>query len=490
MTSENSAHKDAEVSVTKDGERTSGSSLNLELPIRRSPKVSNAPETKSSDGITQELVSDGKDQQQTKENDAKRSPRPLNSGLVRQESTVEASKPLARIPIHTHIRLGREEASQSPRNQLQKSQRQDELGQESARGIEGADTVVAPIIPTSPLHHRKHTNFQHSPTKSAHSAKANVKDPDSPLSRRWPHHLAEAPAHPSSHKRPSSTHIDSRSSNENKKARLEKQGSLGINKEDEELIEEEIRRAKRARRMSERGDHHGATAEYQEIHKIRDRRNSIKTRVHGRTSWQPTGPGSKAGPERQRDTRAGPWKVTDLPRNSPLNNVIHSAGVVEEAVQTRLKFRVVEGQLTQEKARYGSASPKVVSELHALNDKLAALNRQRAEIKQDAHRMDAFRRGDNVPPRTLAVPPTADDWKDRLTLCYEVVNRSAEPWHVKMENANSESGMASAEEAAVVQQRVAGENERLKVGGAKGRNPAMRPPRQLRFALTGIETLL
>ena len=420
---------------------------------------------------------------------------------MRQESLVEASKSLPHSSNHNHVVLGQEDTLRSCGNKIQNSQTQGDLFQQPARAVQyDAKSVVATLVPAPPLNHRKDDNARLPRVELPRSAKANVKTPAPLLNSRWPHDLVDTPAQLASHKRPSSTDVDSRSSNENsKKPRLEKHDGFDVDKETEELIEEEIRRAKRAKRRSKRGDSQSAVAEHEEIRKLSERRNNIKSKLPSRLTWQLAAQWSKPGSLRKMDTEGGPGKVARLPRSSPLNNVINFAGLEEETVQTKIKLRLAESQLLQEKARHGYPSQKVVAQIRALDEKLAALKKQRSQIREDSHRMDAFRRdaktlqfrdeeSKNATPRSPPLFPASDGWKERLILCYGAVERS-EPRYVTMKNAKGESGTVSAEEGPGIKHEVVDE-ESLKIAGAKARDPVISPQRQVRFALTGVETLL
>ena len=201
------------------------------------------------------------------------------------------------------------------------------------------------------------------------------------------------------------------------------------------------------------------------------------------------------------DTGNSPGNMANLPRNSPLNNIIHSASLEEEMIQTKIKYRLAESQLIQEKARRGYASKEVVARVQALSGKLAAMNKRRSEIGNDVYRMDAFRRddanasrlrdedmksiGSKIPPFSTA----SNEWKSRLTLCYEALERT-EPWYETVKRVKSESGTLSGEAEPTIKQESTDEQEMLGVNGVEDGKLATPSQCLVRFALTDVETLL
>jgi len=190
-----------------------------------------------------------------------------------------------------------------------------------------------------------------------------------------------------------------------------------------------------------------------------------------------------------------------VPQDSPLGNVIHSATLHEQIVQARIKYNIAQKQLLDEKATRGTPSKAISARVHFLNETLASLHRKRNEISNDADRMASFRRSDlrglqrdaedltRTVPESPPLSPTDSEWRNRLTLCYEAVESTKSlREHVRI--MERESATLSEEEEPMIKQEHSDENRLWSAEKIGARVPTRAQQRQVRFALTDVETCL
>lgn len=324
------------------------------------------------------------------------------------------------------------------------------------------------------------------------------------FNRTWEHDRAGVHLKLLPQKRPSDQDIWN-SSKEEKKPRLEKQNGFDLDKQTNKLVQEEVvQRGKRAEQLWHNDNGHNTTAEHEKIRKLSNQRNEMRSQLLGKPHRPLSASTIPSGPTRDRLAAKIPQQMPSLPQSSPLNNVINSATLNEEIVQTRIRFNLAQQDLIDEKARRGTASKALSAQVTALNKKLAALHRERTEINDDTARMNAFRRRDlegyrldvgasmQATPKSPPVSPLSpsdSEWKNRLSLCYEALERT------KLENnevkvAKRESGTLSGEENPVIKQEKSDQNVLWRVDSAGDKVFPMPPRRQVHFALTDMETCL
>jgi hypothetical protein len=286
-----------------------------------------------------------------------------------------------------------------------------------------------------------------------------------------------------------------------KKPKLEKHNGSDLDRPTDRLIQEEAQRSKRARQLSDSGNGHDATAEYKKIRELSNRRKEIQSQVGsqrpGPLATPPTGPRSSSDQE----AFSGAFsQMSIVPQNSPLGNVIHSATLHEQTVQAKIKFKIAQNQLLEEKAARGAPSKATTARVRSLNETLAFLHRRRNEIGNDANRMEAFRRSDRghqhgaedltrTTPDSPPLSPTDSEWRNRLTLCYEAVE-SPKSLREHIQIRASESATLSEEEGPIIKQEHSDENRLWSIGKIGHRVRTRAQQRQVRFALTDVETCL
>ena len=374
-----------------------------------------------------------------------------------------------------------------------------------ARGVRFDVPAVSPTpVPSLSLNHLQCTNPSPRRRGSISEAVHKSTSHTSLFNRRWEHDRADVHLKLLPQKRPSDQDIWN-SSKKEKKPRLEKHDGFHLDKQTNKLIQEEvIQRGKRAKQPSDSDNGQDATAEHEKIRKLSNQRNEMRSQLLGKPHRPLSASTIPSGPTRDRLAAKIPQQMPRLPQSSPLNNVINSATLNEEIVQTRIKFNLAQKDLIDEKARRGTASRTLSAQVTALNKKLAALHRKRTEINDDTARMNAFRRCDlegyrlevgaltQTTPKSPPVSPLSpsnSEWKDRLSLCYEALERT------QLENneakaAKKESTTLSGEENSVIKQEKKDQNILWRVEAAADKVFPMPPRRQVHFALTDIETCL
>ncbi len=359
------------------------------------------------------------------------------------------------------------------------------------------------LVPSLPLRDMQCTNPRPRCKGSTSETVHNSTSPTSLSNRPWDHDRADFPLKLLSQKRPSDQDIWI-SSKKEKKPRLDKHEGFDVDKQTNKLIHEEIQRGKRAKQILDRGNGHDATAEYEKIRKLSNQRNEMRSQLLGNPHRPLSASITPASPTRDRLAAKIPQQMPALPQSSPLNNVINSATLNEEIVQTRIKFNLAQKELIEEKVKRGTASRAISARVTALNKKLAVLHRKRAEINDDTARMNAFRRCDlegyrldvgalaQITPKGSLVSPLSPsdrEWKNRLSLCYEALQRA------KLDNddvraVNRECETLSDEDNAVIKQEKPERNILWRVEAAGDKVFPIPPRRQVHFALTDIETCL
>jgi hypothetical protein len=359
---------------------------------------------------------------------------------------------------------------------------------------------AAPLRATSVTSCTRGANSQISRAKSIPKKTSRSTSFSSLANKRWSHDLAERPGKITPQKRSSTLDVTNHSGSENKRPKVDKNDRFELEKHGEKLFQEEIQRGKRARQLSDSGDSRGATAEYEKIRKLANQRNEIRSRLLGK----PRGPlATQTNPFSSSKLTLGhqPQQTLCLPHNSPLNNVINSASLQEQIVQAKVQFNIAQNQLIEEKAKHGCASKAVLARVTSLNGTLAALNNRRCEIRNDADRMDVFRRfgptgyrggAEHLTQSTPKSPPLSpidSEWKNRISLCYEAV-KGSEHWHNAVKHIKNKSTTLSAEDEPMIKRETFDQKWSPKNEDAEIRGTPMPQRRQVRFALTDIETFL
>jgi hypothetical protein len=187
-----------------------------------------------------------------------------------------------------------------------------------------------------------------------------------------------------------------------------------------------------------------------------------------------------------------------VPQDSPLNNVIHSATLHEQIIQARIKYNIAQKQLLDEKAIRGVPSKAILARVRFLSQTLASLHEKRNEVSNDTDRMDSFRRSDlrdnqrDVKDLTTPESPPGSakdsEWRNRLTLCYEAVDSTkSSRGHI---HAMERESITLPEGRSMVKQKHSDENRLLSIDKTGERVPTRAQQRQVRFALTDVETCL
>ncbi len=359
------------------------------------------------------------------------------------------------------------------------------------------------LVPSVPLKDMQCTNPRPRCRGSISETMHKSISPTSLSNRLWEHDRADLSLKLLPQKRPSDQDISIIPKKE-KKPRLEGDEGFSLDKQINELIQGGIQQGKRAKQLPDRGNGHKPTAEYEKIRRLSNQRNEMRSQVLGKPHRPPSASTTPAGPNRDRLAAKILPQVSSLPQSSPLNNVINSATLNEEIVQTRIKFNLAEKDLIDEKAKRGTASRAISARVTALNKKLAALHRKRTEINNDLARMNSFRRCDleryrpdtgamtqTTPKGSLVSPlsPPDSEWKNRLSLCYEALQRT------KLDNnnvraVNRQSETLSEEDNPVIAGRKLERDILWRVEAAEDKVFPIPSRRQVHFALTDIETCL
>jgi hypothetical protein len=488
--------------------------LEVQRLIRRSLASSNNAISGSSGELEEKKAKRHEDDHQHQIASELRSPGSHKSNSVRHESMDRASKPLPRNPNYTPLGLSRRSASQSGGKRVQNPRTPSDLLLRPARPLPStAPPLAVASVPSDALGHRNDANARLPRAKSAHSAMPKSTLSSDVFSRRWTHDLADLPAQPTLYKRPSSADIGSHSINENKRPRLGKHDDgFDFGKETDKLIQEEIQRSEQAKHSSGNGNNRETAAQHDKQRKLSVQ--GMDSQLNILSGARRVVQSHTVSSSHNRNTGSSVLQKASLPRNSPLNNIINSASLEEDIVQARIKFRLAETQLLQEKDRYGYASRQVSARVTALNEKLACLHKRRSQIQNDAQRMSAFRRdaakawrsrdgGYNTitPERQSPYPPPpspasyqrptfgSNEWNRHLHSRYDAFVMS-EPWYEDSKRVNSESGTLSAEEGPMIKHERADKQELSGTGGTEDWKLKTTPRRQVRFALTDVETFL
>jgi hypothetical protein len=318
--------------------------------------------------------------------------------------------------------------------------------------------------------------------------------------QRCSNDLADVPVNVTPQKRPSPSN-GTTSFYDEKKPRLQTHDDSDLDKRSKNLVEEEIWRSELARKFSDSGESQRATAEYEKVRKLSNQRKEIGSWLLGQPHRPSATQRKSSRFKKKRHRRHGPLQMPCLPTNSPLNNVINSATLQERRVQARLKFKLAQKQLEDEKLRQGFGSKETLARVKVLNETLATLNKAHGEISKDADRLEEFRRPNpwghklgieesmQTAPTSPPQSPSDREWKNRLTLCYETLQR-IEPWCEDRKNEKCNSATLSTEEEPMIKQQPIDQDGLAIVDGAGYQALAMPPPRHAQFALTDVETLL
>lgn len=466
--------------------------------IRASPKVSDSGETESLASVADELGKLTKIDHQNQRSAEFLTSTSKDLSSKDNESTTTSSKPLPRNPNHTPLGLNRNVASG---HQTRTSDTTSDHFKQPARPVRySAPAVVATHVLNRPAKNTPCSSPGDRGAESLSEAVHKSASSNSLATRGWTHDVADDSVKLTPQKRISAPDILSTSKNANKKPRLETCDGFDLDKQTEKLIQEEIQRGKRARQFSDSGNGHNATAEFEKIRTLSYQRKEIRSQLLGQPHRPLATHSTAFRSSRDRPLGRGSHQMPILPQDSPLNNVINSAMLHEQIVQAKLKFNLAQKQLLEEKRR-GTASRAISARVRAWNETLAALNKKRKEIWKDVDRMDSFRRcdlrgyGRDAGDLTRTTPPspppslTDSDWKNRLTLCYEGLER-AKPRHEAGKNMKRESATLSVEEETMIKQEASDQNSLWRVGEAGDRVSATVQRRQVRFALTDVETYL
>jgi len=477
-------------------------SPSVNLTIRASLKASGTDVTDSSVEVAEDLAKPTKVDHQSQQNGVCPFADQAPNGESK-ESTVVSNKTVGQNPKYTPLELNPRFTPYSCQDQARSSDMNHDCFQRPAPPVRfNAPAVVATPVPNPVLQHTQSVGPRLRQVESSHSAMPRSASFSSSVNNRWTPDLADVPAKITPQKRHSTPDNSKTSENGNKRPKLERRDDFDLDKQTEKLIHEEIQRGERARQLSNNGNGQGATAEYEKIRKLSNQRNEIRSQLRG----QPYRPSATqntvfSSSRDRRPSAGGAQQLRCLPQDSPLTNVINSASLHEEIVQAKLKFNLVQNQLNDEKARRGAASSTTLARLKLLNETLAALNKRRGEIRNDAGRMDSFRRWDpkeygggagdstKTTPKSPSVSETDSEWKNRLTLCYEALKRR-QPRRGVVNDVKSGSATLSAEEEAFTKQEMSDEHGLPEVEGAEFRVLGIPPRRQVRFALTDVETFL
>jgi hypothetical protein len=359
---------------------------------------------------------------------------------------------------------------------------------------------AAPLTAISVTSRTRGANSQTSRAKSIPKKTTRSTSFSSLADKHWNDDLADMPGNLTPQKRSPTSDVFHHSGSENERLKVDRNDGFELEQQGERLLQEEIQRGKRARQLFDSGDSRDTTTDYEKIRKLANQRSEIRSRLPGK-------------PHRPLATQTNPFsssrltpglqhqQMLCLPLKSPLNNVIDSASLQEQIVQAKVQFNIAQNQLIEEKAKHGCASKAALARVTSLNATLAALNKRRYEIRNDADRMDAFRRFGPIghggeaehatqsTPKSPTISPTDSEWKTRLSFCYEAIKES-EHWHKAAKHIKSESATLSADDEPMIKQETSHQNWSPKNGDAGKRGTSMPQWHQARFALTDVETFL
>lgn len=356
--------------------------------------------------------------------------------------------------------------------------------------------VTAATSPSGLVEHMHGANT-HRPMVDSLRRPVSRSTPFSPfVNWRWTHDLASSQAPLPPQKRSSTPEITNSSNNETKKQRLGKRDFVDIDKETERLIQEESQRSERARQWSESQNAQGTIADYKKDRHSSAQGTKISTQLLAQP-LRPSVPQITASSPRNIGQSGEAQQMPSLPQNSPLNNVISRATLQEEIIQAKVEYNIAQKQLAEEKARGGPPSKQVLARVTHLNERLAALHKERVRLRVDADRMDAFRRcaprqredREQAPSKSPAMSIENGEWKNRLSLCYEALQRSKHG-HESILGAKSDPETLWATEEPTIKPEKSEKNGLSRVEEARDGVSSMSPHRRVRFSLTDVETFL
>lgn len=357
---------------------------------------------------------------------------------------------------------------------------------------------AAPLAAISVTSRTRGANSQTSRANSIPKKAPRSTSLSSHADKHWNHDLADMPGNLTPQKPSSTSDIFNHSGSENERLKVDRNDGFKLEKQGARLVREEIQRGKRARQLSDSGDSRDTTAKYEKIRKLATQRSEIRSRLLGKPH-RPLATQTNRFSSSRLTPGVQPQQILCLPLNSPLNNVIDSASLQEQIVQAKVQFNIAQNQLIEEKTRHGCASKAVLARVTSLNATLAALNKRRYEIRNDAGRMDAFRRFGPIghegeaedatqsTPKSPPLSPTDSEWKTRLSFCSEAI-KGSEHWHKAAKHIKSESATLSADHEPMIKQETSHQNWSPKNGDAGNRGTPIPQWRQVRFALTDVET--
>lgn len=342
-------------------------------------------------------------------------------------------------------------------------------------------------LSSQPLEPMQGAKPNHLTAETLGATAARSSSSSSSLNSSGTHDLAGSHVKITPQKRPPAPDVRNPSDTSSKKPRLGKGDGFQINKQTKKLIPDEHQGSERARQLPDSGDIKSARAEYEKIRQLSDQRNEIRSQL----LRQPCRPLATQHILDHAPTQGDdPQAIPMLPRASPLNNLINSATLQEEIVQAKVMYNLAQEQLAEDKARQGSASEAVLARVTHLNQKLAILHRRRREIMVDGDRMHAFRRRTppgyedqgQVPSKT---PPISLDDTKWVKRCNPFENALQ-----AIQRGTRDSQTRSGKEMPMIKQETSDQNGSSRVEESSDWDLQIAEPRQVRFALTDVETFL
>jgi hypothetical protein len=364
---------------------------------------------------------------------------------------------------------------------------------------------VPPVVaaPVPALRASKSADFANG-SLSGHRLRSTDTTPSAPLpliSDKWIHDRADISPGAAPRKRGSESQLLGDAEKEKKKPKLEVNESVDFAEEVGKLIQQEMQLATQLRPLSDKDSAQRSTSDHNQTSKLSNPRKEIRSQLRGQSHRTSTRVLSRSSSVTG-TSQSRPQPILRLPENSPLNNVINSASLDEEIVQARIQFNLANEELMKEKARLGQASRRITARVTKWDEKLTSLYEKRSEIKKDSDRIIAFRRDDtgengpksqasHGPNEKHSEPYVADvEWKKRLTLCYEALER-LKPSKEVVKREEIHPATVSTAVQYKIKEEPYGEVAAPKIKGPPVIKHPTPPRRQVRFAaLTAVETLL
>ena len=167
-----------------------------------------------------------------------------------------------------------------------------------------------------------------------------------------------------------------------------------------------------------------------------------------------------------------PQQAPLLPQESPLKNIMNFAKIEEEIVQMKIQYAMAEKELRRERQAVGRASDTIIKCVKAIGKALAKLYERREATQADRTRTNAFLRpASTTKAKSPASTPAATGAVVNPVSLGSVLGSE----DVEIRERRSSRKQTSAESTAI---------------SINGATPDPAASRQVRFALTDIETLI